>query len=43
MQFFRKRAKKEQRNVKKCKKGGKIFENLGKNIQKFKNILKKDR
>ena len=29
--------------LKKCKKGGKIFENLGKNIQKFKNILKKDR
>ena len=38
MRFFRKRAKKGEKMFKNGKKG-KMFENLGKNVQNLKNIF----
>ena len=43
MQFFRKRAKKEQRNVKKVQKKRQNIGTFGQKYTKFKNILQKGR
>ena len=43
VRFFRKKGEKRARKCFKKAKKGKIFENLGKNVQKLENILKKGR